>query len=188
MNTFWADHIPRFVIVYFILANLVAIILFPGGNHLDSTQVGYDFTRNFFSELGFYKTFSDDINFLSAFFFNSAMFLFVAQGFGFLFMPFFFKENKKAYIFAWLGAICIFLSTIFAKSNIRVNSVSYGPFPSNKVKEENPYFIAELEKKTHLKRVGYPSESVGIIKFLLSSESSFITGADIPVDGGWTSW
>ena len=113
MNTFWAVHIPRFVIVYFILANLVAIILFPGGNHLDSTQVGYDFTRNFFSELGFYKTFSDDINFLSAFFFNSAMFLFVAQGFGFLFMPFFFKENKKAYIFAWLGAICIFLSTIF---------------------------------------------------------------------------
>ena len=118
MNTFWAVHIPRFVIVYFILANLVAIILFPGGNHLDSTQVGYDFTRNFFSELGFYKTFSDDINFLSAFFFNSAMFLFVAQGFGFLFMPFFFKENKKAYIFAWLGAICIFLSYEKAKPKV----------------------------------------------------------------------
>ena len=52
MNTFWAVHIPRFVIVYFILANLVAIILFPGGNHLDSTQVGYDFTRNFQLYLG----------------------------------------------------------------------------------------------------------------------------------------
>ena len=62
MNTFWAVHIPRFVIFYFILANIIAIILFPGGNHLDSTQVGYDFTLNFFSELGFYKTFSEDIN------------------------------------------------------------------------------------------------------------------------------
>ena len=64
------------------------------------------------SELGFYKTFiffmTDDINFLSAFFFNSAMFLFVAQGFGFLiYAILFLNENKKAYyIFAWLGAIC----------------------------------------------------------------------------------
>ena len=102
------------------------------------------------------------------------------------------KNKMNSLLYGCLKAAFLhsskYLSTIFATSNIRVNSVSYGPFPSNKVKEENPSFIAELEKKTHLKRVGYPSESVGIIKFLLSSESSFITGADIPVDGGWTSW
>ena len=81
-----------------------------------------------------------------------------------------------------------YLSSIFSESNIRVNSVSYGPFPSKKVIDENPDFIKELAKRTHLKRVGLPSESVGIIKFLLSEESSYITGADIPVDGGWTIW
>ena len=57
---------------------------------------------------------------------------------------------------------------------------------TNFIIDENPDIIEELAKRTHLKRVGLPSESVGIIKFLLSEESSYITGADIPVDGGWT--
>ena len=81
-----------------------------------------------------------------------------------------------------------YLSSILSESNIRVNSVSFGPFPSEKTINENPLFIKELSKKTHLKRIGKAKEAVGIIKFLLSEESSFITGADIPVDGGWTAW
>ena len=81
-----------------------------------------------------------------------------------------------------------YLSGIFSESNIRVNSVSYGPFPSEKVINDNPEFIKKLIEKTHLKRIGKADESVGIIKFLLSDESSYITGADIPVDGGWTAW
>ena len=81
-----------------------------------------------------------------------------------------------------------YLSSILSESNIRVNSVSFGPFPSEKTINENQLFIKELSKKTHLKRIGKAKESVGIIKFLLSEESSFITGADIPVDGGWTAW
>ena len=79
-----------------------------------------------------------------------------------------------------------YLSSILSESEIRVNSVSFGPFPSEKTIKENPLFIEELSKKTHLKRIGRPEESVGIIKFLLSEDSSFVTGADIPVDGGWT--
>ena len=48
--------------------------------------------------------------------------------------------------------------------------------------------VANLEKQTHLNRVGKSEEAGGIIKFLLSNDSSYITGADIAVDGGWTAW
>ena len=59
-------NIELFEIIDIINDKIIAIILFPGGNHLDSTQEGYDFTLNFFSELGFYKTFSEDEKTLTA--------------------------------------------------------------------------------------------------------------------------
>ncbi len=79
------------------------------------------------------------------------------------------------------------LSSKYASKGIRVNSVSFGPFPSPDVQKKFPEFIRNLASKTHLNRIGSPSEASGIIKFLISDEASYITGADIPVDGGWTS-
>lgn len=81
-----------------------------------------------------------------------------------------------------------YLSSLLAPDGIRVNSVSYGPFPSLAVQAADPEFIERLAKQTHLKRIGIPSEAAGVVSFLLSEEASYITGADIPVDGGWTAW
>ena len=81
-----------------------------------------------------------------------------------------------------------YLSSVHASTGVRVNSVSYGPFPSLEVQENSPEFISRLASNTHLGRVGMPEESAGVIKFLLSGDSSYITGADIAVDGGWTAW
>ena len=81
-----------------------------------------------------------------------------------------------------------YLSAMMAPQGVRVNSVSYGPFPSVEVQERSPDFIRRLAAKTHLGRIGRPEESAGVIQFLLSNNSSYITGADISVDGGWTSW
>ena len=81
-----------------------------------------------------------------------------------------------------------YMSAMFAHKDVRVNSVSYGPFPNQVIQEKSPEFVEKLAKNTHLGRIGKPEESAGIIRFLLSSESSYITGADISVDGGWTAW
>ena len=81
-----------------------------------------------------------------------------------------------------------YLSSMLACKGIRVNSVSYGPFPSKIIQEQNISFVNKLAEKTHFKRIGNPKEAAGVINFLLSNDSSYITGADIPVDGGWTAW
>ncbi|MGC1132303.1 MAG: SDR family oxidoreductase [Nitrososphaeraceae archaeon] len=74
-----------------------------------------------------------------------------------------------------------------AKTGIRINAVSPGPFPNPEV-QKNRLFISRLERKTPLGRIGQPDELKGIIVFLASKASSFVTGANIPVDGGWTAW
>ena len=81
-----------------------------------------------------------------------------------------------------------YLSSQMAIKGIRVNSVSFGAFPSEEVQIKSPEFINSLAKQTHIGRIGKPEEASGIINFLLSDESSYITGSDISVDGGWTAW
>jgi len=70
---------------------------------------------------------------------------------------------------------------------IRVNAVSPGPFPAAQA-QELPEFIGNLERDVPLGRIGRPEEISGAVVFLLSSASSFVTGHNLVVDGGWTVW
>lgn len=74
----------------------------------------------------------------------------------------------------------------FGKEDIRFNSISPGPFPNLSKNEEG--FVLKLSKKVPMQRVGSADEIVGPVAFLLSSASSFVNGANISVDGGWTIW
>ena len=76
----------------------------------------------------------------------------------------------------------------FGVEGIRVNSISPGPFPSLKVQEDAPCFMDKLAQKVPLLRIGKAHEIQGVVLLLASSASTFITGTNIPIDGGWTSW
>ena len=73
---FWVVTIPRTLPVLFLGCVFVSIQFYPGGNLLDRDQLGFDLTKNFLSELGGYESQSGQQNFLSAFFFNSSVFIF----------------------------------------------------------------------------------------------------------------
>lgn len=74
-----------------------------------------------------------------------------------------------------------------AGRNIRVNSITPGPFP-NPAGLAGDEFRKKLEAKTMLGRIGKPEELLGALLLLASEASSFMTGSNIVVDGGWTAW
>ncbi len=76
----------------------------------------------------------------------------------------------------------------FGKDGIRFNTISPGPFPSEKVKATNKLLVDKIRLKVPLNRIGEAGELKGPIVFLASEASSYVTGANILVDGGWTAW
>lgn len=81
-----------------------------------------------------------------------------------------------------------YLAVHWGKQNIRCNCISPGPFPNPQVQQNNPEFIERLSKKTPMGRIGKPEEIAGAVAFLVSDASSYITGHNLVVDGGWTAW
>ncbi len=75
-----------------------------------------------------------------------------------------------------------------AADRIRVNCISPGPFPAAKFLQRDPGFGDRLSAKVPLRRTGSPHELQGPLLFLASDASSYVTGANLPVDGGWTAW
>jgi NAD(P)-dependent dehydrogenase (short-subunit alcohol dehydrogenase family) len=71
---------------------------------------------------------------------------------------------------------------------IRVNSISPGPFPDAKYLERDPQFHGQLTGKNPMHRTGDPAEIQGPLLFLASDASSYVTGINLAVDGGWTAW
>jgi gluconate 5-dehydrogenase len=77
------------------------------------------------------------------------------------------------------------LAVYWAKENIRVNCLSPGPFPGAQADSE---MVERLRQKSPMGRMGVPEELNGAIVFLASDASSYMTGQNLIIDGGWTAW
>jgi NAD(P)-dependent dehydrogenase (short-subunit alcohol dehydrogenase family) len=89
-------------------------------------------------------------------------------------------------------------ATEYAPYGIRVNAITPGWFGGGTSKlgalvntrtpEEKAAFDRKLVEGTPMKRRGLPRELKGLMLYLASDASSFVTGQNIVEDGGWTSW
>ncbi len=80
------------------------------------------------------------------------------------------------------------LALEWAPSGITVNCIMPGPFTTemNQSLINDPVRSAEMIRRVPLGRWGKIEEIGGLVVFLASDASSFITGAGIAIDGGWT--
>lgn len=77
------------------------------------------------------------------------------------------------------------LAAEFGAAGVRVNALTPGPFPAAVA---DAGFAARLAGRTMLGRLGKREEIGGPLLFLASPASSYVTGATLAVDGGWTAW
>jgi len=80
------------------------------------------------------------------------------------------------------------LAVELAKFSIRVNAVAPGPIATDFVSLEGitaPETLEALKDRLLIPRIGQPEDVASAVSFLLSDESSWITGVHLPVDGGW---
>ncbi len=99
-------------------------------------------------------------------------------------------NNPPYYGAAKAGLIQLtkYMACHLASDGIRVNSISPGPFPPETLSTQKPEFFRNLIDKVPLGRIGLPFELQGPVLFLASKASSYVTGVNLPVDGGWTAW
>ena len=72
----------------------------------------------------------------------------------------------------------------FAPYNIRVNCVAPGLTKTELARSANPDMVEHLISITPMRRIGEPEEIASVVKFLLSDDSSFVTGQTVPACGG----
>ena len=77
------------------------------------------------------------------------------------------------------------LAIYWAEDQVRVNCLSPGPFPPPRIPEE---MVQRLDGHSPMKRMGLPHELKGAVVFLASNASSYMTGQNLVIDGGWTAW
>jgi len=100
------------------------------------------------------------------------------------------RLNSPAFYSASKGAmvnLTRYLAAYWHRKNIRVNTLTLGGVFDQDL-HKNKQFVNKYSQKTILGRMGNKQDYDGAILFLSSDASSYMTGSNLIVDGGWSAW
>ena len=101
------------------------------------------------------------------------------------------RNEPSAHTAAAKGAILQltrYLATLWGPKGIRVNAISPGWFPKRGRGPERTDYLAEITQRVPLGRIGAPEDVAGAAVYLASDASAYVTGHNLVVDGGYSTW